>query len=264
MTGRWPLALAAVLCALFFGAVVGHGSPLFAHAITQKALTVVASASKLAALGAGAFFASRSARSFDDGSAIRAAWRLMTGWFVCFFAGQTVLTAYELARGAPPVPSVGDAFFAVGYVVVIAASVQFVAAYRSSGFPVGELKGHLLMALGAAIVFAFVGVTILTPVATSDTPALARVVNVGYPVLDFILLVPTLVLLRMTFAFRGGRVWTIWGTLLAGIVLFTAADIMFAIPGAEATVLAPLSDLCFLLGYGCACRGVALQRELLG
>jgi hypothetical protein len=231
--------------------------------VTPKWLGVVASVCKLAALATGTAYAARSARALDPGSAIRSAWLLMSAWFACFLAGQITLTSYELARGSAPIPSIGDLFFVVGYAAVTLATIRVIVSYRGSGFPMGRARDHLLIAAVVAAIFAFVGVSLLAPVASSATPLLTRIVNVGYPVLDFILLVPTLVLLRMTLAFRGGRVWTVWGTLLVGIVLFTAGDVIFAIPAPEATFASPLSDLCFLLGYGAAAAGAALEYRLL-
>jgi len=257
------LLVAASLSALFVGAVPFGGTLLYTELLTPKLLVVAASLFKLAALGAGAVFASRCVRSLGVDGAMRSGWRLMQAWFSCFFVGQLVLTFYEVAGRTAPVPSLGDPLFLLGYIAVTAAAVRFIAGYRSSGFAFGSTRGHILAALGLTALFAGVLASLVGPAARAESPLAARIVNLGYPVLDLVLLVPTLVLLRMTLALRGGRVWGVWGTLLVGVVFFTAGDILFAIPAFGASAFGPLVDLAFLLGYGFAASGAAMQSALL-
>ena len=141
--------------------------------------------------------------------------------------------------------------------------VRFVASYRERSFALGVTRHHVLGAVILAVVLASVGVAFLGPVAHSSAPLFTRVVNVSYPVLDFVLLVPTLVLLRIVYAFRGGRVWRVWATLLMGVLFFTAADIVYAIAGSATMVAARLADLGYVLGYGFAAAGAGLEAELL-
>jgi hypothetical protein len=257
------LIAAALLSALYIGAVPFRTSTFYAGAITPHVLQTIASVCKLLSLGAGVVFASRSRLSFDEGSLVRSAWTLMRAWFACFFLGQLVLTTYELRTGSAPVPSIGDPFFILGYAAVTIATIRFIVGYRASGFAVGATRGHVIIAVVVALLSLGAGFVILSPVAHGAIPLPTKLMNLAYPVLDFILLVPTLVLLRMAYAFRGGRVWSVWATLLVGVVFFTAGDILFAIQSPLITLLGPLSDLCFLLGYGFAAAGAGRQSALL-
>jgi len=244
---------AALVSGLFIGAVPLGKSPLYTQVLTPHVLVVVSSACKLLSLGGGALFAARALRSFDPKTATRAGWSLMCVWFCCFFVGQLVLTYYELRTGSAPVPSIGDPFFFLGYAAVIIATVRFIAGYRASGFAVGATRGHVMSALVAVVVVLWIGLLVLRPAFHGDAPLATRLVNVGYPALDLVLLVPTVV----------GRLWSVWATLLIGVLFFTSGDVLFAIPGPITTWLAPVSDLCFLLGYGFAAAGAGLEGTLL-
>ena len=82
--------------------------------------------------------------------------------------------------------------------------------------------------------------------------------------LDFVALVPALVLVRVTIAFRGGGVWRVWAALLLGWILMAAGDVLFAyLSTAELPKLVPFVDLTLLLGYLFAALGTMLQVELL-
>ena len=231
MSRPFAFVLPAVLVLVFGGAAFGRATPLYLHFLTPAVLTIIASACKLGALAGGALAAGQCAFSFSRVVPMRRSWRSVQAWFVLFFAGQVVLTTYELSRGSAPVPSVGDVFFALGYVAVTFALIRFIVDYRSTGFPLGRTRDLVTLALGALAAFGVVGVWVLGPAARAQVPLLTRLVNLGYPALDFVLLVPTIVLIRITVAFRGSRLGGVWVTLLVGIVCFTAGDLLFAIPG---------------------------------
>ncbi len=263
MTLRAMLATGALLSVVFVGATLFGASPLFRSVLSPVALTYLASAAKLAGLAFGAAQAMRSRRAFEAGSSMRSAWGWMAGWFALFFLGQLVLTTYEVRVGAAPVPSLGDAAFVLGYAAVIVGTSRVFVGYRASGFALGSRAGDAVTAgvvlLAAAVSF----VTVLAPLARSSAPLLERAVTIAYPALDFVLLVPTLLLLRMTWAFRGSRLWSVWATFLAGIACFTAGDLLFAIPGASTSRVGPLVDLLFLLGYGLAAAGASLNAAVV-
>jgi len=88
--------------------------------------------------------------------------------------------------------------------------------------------------------------------------------NVLYPILDFVLLIPTVLLIRISLRFRGGAVWKVWATLLGGFLFLCAADILFAyFSQLDRTELVDLVDVTYLLSYGFFALGVLYQRELL-
>jgi hypothetical protein len=255
----WPVVL--VLGGLFLAQQAGF----FPNVLTKHVMDPLAAGSKLACQLIGCIYAARCAARYDEGSPVRSAWQLVSAWLGCFFVAQGVLSVYEvILRATPPLPSVGDAFFFIGYACVIAALGRFILAYRASGFPVGRLRDHMLVALLACAAFAILAFRRLMPIALAPTPFLERVVNVGYPLLDLVLFIPTLVLLRITVRFHGGRVWTVWAALLSCIVFTAGADILFADVSAEnLKAVGPLVDLLLILSYLFGATGTRLQFEML-
>jgi hypothetical protein len=78
------------------------------------------------------------------------------------------------------------------------------------------------------------------------------------------MLVPTVILLQITLRFRGGRVWTVWATLLAGVLSSAAGDVLFADPTEHTQKLVgPLVDLLFIYGYWFSALGAKRQYELM-
>jgi hypothetical protein len=81
-------------------------------------------------------------------------------------------------------------------------------------------------------------------------PPLEKALNTAYPAFDFLILIPLLILLRITVAFRGGRVWTIWAALLGGFVSMCAGDILYAyFSTLGQSWLEPILDALFILAY---------------
>jgi hypothetical protein len=258
-----PFLLATFL--VFVPKLALHASPLYTTWLTERVLTVIASTCKLLALGGGSVFAGLCARRLEPANPVRPAWWLMSVWLGTFFLGQSVLSTYEMAlHETPPLPSIGDVLFLVGYVSMIAGAVRFVRVYRNAGFPVGHRYEHAAIAAAGVVLFTVLGYVLLAPIARSAQPLGERFINVAYPVLDFVVLVPMLVLLRITSHFRGGRVWSVWATLLAGFAVASVADIVFAyVSSIHERSLQPLQDPMFVGSYFLLACGAALQLELL-
>jgi len=261
---RLLVALAALAYAVFLPKVFWPEAGLYAHLLGELVLNAFGASAKLLGLLAGAVYATRSALHLERGNPARLAWFFLGGWLGCFFAGQVVLSTYALALGrSAPLPSVGDAFFLLGYAMAIVAAVLFIRAYVSSGFPIGTVRGHAASAALAAALFAAAGYALLAPVARSETPFAERAINVAYPVLDFVTLIPSLIMIRITLHFRGGRVWTVWAGLLVSLVFMAAGDILFAyVTSIGLKPLEPLVDLLFVVGYLCAGWGTIQQLRL--
>jgi len=257
--------VAGLACAVYLPRIIPATAPIAERLIPGARLDVVGSFAKLASLTAGAVFGLRGALRLEQGNRARASWIMLGAWLALFAAGQAALMFYLLVLGRqPPLPSAGDVGFLAGYALLIGASARFIAAYRASGFPVGTTREHLGIAAAAAAVCALAGWPVLAPIVRANVPLGERLINVAYPVLDFAALVPAVVMLRITLAFRGGKVWTIWAALIAGCVLMAVGDILFAhLSSAKITAFAPGVDLMYVLGYFASACGVMLQWEML-
>ena len=90
-------------------------------------------------------------------------------------------------------------------------------------------------------------------------------ISAGYPLLDFVVMVPMALLVRITLRFQGGRVSAVWTSILVGFALLAGADLLFAeIDLRSATSLDPLLIPLFMTGYALTAYGAALQFDLVG
>jgi hypothetical protein len=261
---RWLVALAAAATLLY----VWRGGWSGASELSDPAgglFEWFGAGSKLACLVLGTVYAFRVTRRLDRANRARRPWLLVGLWLASFTVGQLALSYYALVlHRLPPLPSIGDPPFVLGYLLMLAAGVDFVRAYRSTGFPIGSARELGAIAAAAAVVLALVGAPLLEPIASADVPAAERLINLTYPVLDLAALVLALVLLRVTLVFRGGKVWHVWAVLNAGFVSMSAGDVLFAyLSSAKKASVQPFVDLTLLLGYLFAALGTVLQDELL-
>lgn len=209
--------------------------------------------------------AARNVRKFEAGTPTRTAWRLLSMGFGALMVGQALIAIYQFALGVEvPFPSLVDVFFILSYPLIIAALLNFLRAYTASGFPIGPASERVWLAAAVTVLCAVIGYFILKPVVTTPAPPLETLLNVVYPAMDFLLLIPTVLLIRISLHFRGGSVWKVWAMLLGGLVFLCAADALFAwFSQLHRTDLVDLVDLTYLLSYGFFALGVLYQRQLL-
>lgn len=255
-------AAALILLArtLWPAADVFSGGPL-----GETVLLWVGALGKVPFLLLGTVYAWRNTRRFEAGNPARAGWVFLSWGLLCFLLAQSVLCFYELFRGdAVPFPSIGDVFFLIGYPLLTAALFAFLRSYAAAGFPVGGAGERRALAAGTVVVCALIGIPILRPIVATPAPAVEKFLNLAYPILDFILLIPTVLLLRITFRFRGGVVWKTWIALLAGFLFNFGGDALFAyLQALGVTRFHYLVDILYILAFGLIARGVLYQHELL-
>jgi hypothetical protein len=263
--GRVVLPLAAVTAALFAGKVVFPESGFYRMVLTPHALQVVGAISKLTFLGLAAVFAWTNARAFEPGNPVRPAWRVLAIGTVAFFLAQLSYAPYQLVLNQdPPFPSVADVLFMLAYPLFAAALFAFIRAYQEAGYAVGTAGTRWTVAGAVALVCVALGYSILRPVMAAPAPHIEKLLNVAYPLLDFVLLIPIVLLIRITVALRGGAAWKIWAALLGGFVFLCLGDILFAyLSGLGRQGLDPLIHAMYILSYALTACGVLYQHELL-
>jgi hypothetical protein len=250
-----------VATALYVPMVLWPSLPLYRQRLTPEVASAVGSPLRLACLVGGVILAAGCVKALEVGNRARTAWMLIAIWLAGCLVGEAVLGTYRIVLNrTPPLPCAGDAFFFAGYVALLSAQVAFLRAYWETGYPLGGSRGYLILgALGLAA-SAAVALPLLTPILRSSDSLAARITESGYPILDLVVLVLTLLLLRMTLLFRPGRVWRVWLLLLGSFAVICASDILFAY-GVER--LEPLVDLMEILSYYLAAWGTAEQLLLL-
>lgn len=255
----------ALSTAIFIGKALVPDASLYTRELTAQQLLWIGSLSKLVFAAIAAGVAATVVRSFEASNPARRAWVLLTLGLGGLFVGQSILGYFQLVQGRPIVfPSPADLFFVLGSLCLVVALLGFVRAYAASGLPVGAPRERGLLALGAAVLCAAIVLPILRPILQTPAPFLEKLLNLAYPLLDVLLLIPMLLLLRMSLRFWGGRLWAVWGALVAGVLFTAAGDILFAyqstlgLPGLE-----DVFDALYILSFGCFAAGVLAQRDLL-
>lgn len=220
---------------------------------------------KILLLGLAAGIAWRNTSSFERRTTTRTGWLLLSSGLFLFFLGQAGLVLNQLTQNkAIFFPSPSDILFLLSYPLFIAALAAFLRAYGESGFPIGTPRGRKSLAGILTVLCILATFTVLRPVLLSSIPDIEKLLNMAYTILDFALLIPTVLLLRITLRFPGGAVWRIWMAILGGFLFVLAGDVLFAYSTAMSLGrLDPVIDVAYILGYGCLALGMAYQRELL-
>jgi hypothetical protein len=262
----WILTLVCgVALVAFVPKAIWPGASLYRDVLTERALLNLGGVTKLLFLAVATGCAALAARRLEAGNPARLPWTLLALGIGGFLAGQCFLGVYQIALQMPsPFPSAADVLFVGAYPLLIGALIAFVRAYREAGYPVGSSGEHLLTAgLGAALLAAPTWALVHPILAAPATP-LERALNAGYPLLDVVVVLPILVLLRITSRFRGGQIARVFLSLLAGILFLCAGDVLFAyfsVLGKKD--LDPLVDATFVLAYFFLAHGALGQYRLL-
>jgi hypothetical protein len=262
---RAVLVMAAGTAALFVAKVALPDSSLYRAVLTPHALQVLGALSKLTFLLMAAIFAWSCARAFEPGNPVRPAWGLLAAGSVAFFLAQLSYAPYQLVLNQdPPFPSLADVLFVLAYPLFAAALFSFIRGYRDAGYPLGSARTRWVIACAVAAACAVTGYFVLRPVIEGPSTGIAKLLNVAYPLLDFVLIVPTALLIRMTLAMRGGAAWKIWAALLGGFTFLCVGDLLFAyLPTLGRDSVDPLIHAMYILSYALTACGVIYQRELL-
>jgi len=221
--------------------------------------------SKLVFLFLGFFFASRSAGRFEPNNPVQPAWRFLGWGFLSYFIAQSILAVYQFVlHVSAPFPSFGDIFFILAMLLWLISLGLFVRAYTKAGFLGGGTHRAVFVAVISALLFGGFGYGVLIPVLETPASIGEKVLNVAYPVLDLLLLIPVLLLLQMTLKLAGGQLWRVWMALLVGFLFLAVGDIAFAYFSILGQAhLDSLIDALFAYSYIFASWGAAYQYDLL-
>jgi hypothetical protein len=217
--------------------------------------------SKACLLGLAAGLSWRCAARLEAGNPMRPVWSLMAVGLLLFLAGELTYLPYQLSLRPAPYPSAADVLFFAAYPALIAALFAARRAYGLAGYAV-ETGGAWLAAIVGG--FGLVTCLALPPVVAAPAPPLEKLLNVAYPLLDIVLMVPAALLIRSTRPMKGGAIHRAWVALLWGLVAMAAGDVVFGyVSTLKQGMLDPLNRALYILGYGLTARGVLHQYRLL-
>ena len=252
------LALATVV---FLGEILAPQTFLPAHLLWLRGACL----GKLLLLVTGGVVALRVANHFGAENPIRPAWLHLGLGLLATALGQLALAFYQFSPvGEAPFPSVGDYFFFLSYPLFAASLLSFIQAYDSAGYALGTSRERWRLAAILGAVAVVIAAIVLRPILVAPAEPLARFLNVAYPLLDLVLLVPTILLLKASLPLRGGEVWKAWAALMAGFLFMSTGDVLFAyFQALNVHAVDPLVHVMYLSSYGALTLGVLRQRRLL-
>ena len=260
-------ALLFVLPALFaLGQLVAPGAAIYAPGPRTTFALRAASVTKLMLLALATLYAHLCARGLASAhDQVASAWRRLSLGFLFYFLGQASLGWYQLVKGtSAPFPSIADAFFLAAYPFFFAALLGFLRGYREAGFSVDSATAQGRVAAYVSAGCLAVAVPLLHPTAVAPTHAYETALNLAYPVLDLALVVPVVLLVRVTMGLRGGAVARVWTSMLAGFAFMCVGDVLFGYFSALGRVgLDPFVHATYILSYGLMADGARRQYGLL-
>ena len=227
----------------------------------SRAVLVLITLVKVGLLGTAARWTMATRSRLDASREVLLAWSLLGASFLGFSVAHVVLGVEQLAFNPIPYPSVADALFTVAQILLVAALVGFVGAYRSSGFFSEEGTRRAWVLIGALAVV--IGGVLVGTIERLPVPRLERATDDVSAVLDLAVLVPLGFLMRQARTL-GGQVGRVWALLLAGFAVFSVADVTFGYLNALNTDLPLLVDqFPFVIAYGLVAAGSRLQLALV-
>jgi hypothetical protein len=255
-----PLTLAV---AFFVGQGMAPEATFYAS-FSPTAISWIGSLPKVVLPGLAAVWALAVARRFERGNAARSGWGMTSAGLFGLFLGQLTLLYFYAVGQTDVFPSIGDLFFVAGCVVLVIGLVLLVRGYAMSGLlavPARQLVG---VAAVSAVAAASLVVPLLLPIARATAPPLEKALNLIYPSLDLLMLIPAVLLTWIAFRFRGGRIAAVWTALAAGVLFTVAGDILWGyFSNLDYLQLGPLIDAVYILAYGCLAASLLYQRQLI-
>jgi hypothetical protein len=152
---------------------------------------------------------------------------LAAGMWIIFFA-ELLFAHNSLISHSTADSSLADLFYVIAYVPLLVGLVLLVKGFRSTGLPMGSRRSHVLHALILLALYGTIFATLLWNLVTRPDPLVTRLLNVGYPTLDFLLVSVSSLLIRVSWTLRGGSLARSWFLLCAGFLLMGIADILYA------------------------------------
>jgi hypothetical protein len=252
------------LIALFVPLWLYPDAAFFRDVFTFDVQLYVENLTKLGALSWGSFAAVQATRRFGPQNPARSSFGLLSAWLILWALGQACLAYYQCVLHEPtPFPSLADPLFVLGCPCVIAGFLLLLRAYFSSGLALGAHGSYVAVACAVAMFSGGVGFVVLTPIVDAGGTPLELALNLAYPALDLVALVPAALLMRLTLRLRGGSLFWVWALLLSGFLSLAVADVLYAyLTMLKASSGEPLMHLGFMLGYGLVARGLYEQYLL--
>lgn len=202
----------------------------------------------------------------ENDNAARQQWAALTIGIGMWTMAELLWAFLSYVMEETPYPSVADAFWVLGYGMVLAFAVL---RYRSLKIQWRSKTNQVLLVI-FAVIFVVVFGWVLLPILTSadQNSLLISGLNTFYVMANLLALFASMIL---TLSFAGGRFSTPWMVLAAGLAVLSTSDILFIYadwnglysPNGTLTWLTALIDIGNLSAYILVAFGVLLNERIL-
>lgn len=178
----------------------------------------------------GVWLAVKEFKVFDQA---KKAWLWLLCGIACFFVADSVYAVMESILSIDMdamFPSIADIFYIAAYIPISISMYGFRNNYIKSGMPLGNWK-KVLIPLFSIVCIVFIGaiISVFIPIfSDQDTGILAKAVYMIYPLGDFIILVPAIIMVYLMSLFGKGLFSKPWQLIASGYILLTIADLIYA------------------------------------
>jgi hypothetical protein len=190
-------------------------------------------------------------KSFDR---VKLSWLLIAVTLLLDFIAETGYTIQRLVYNLDMnelYPSVFDYVWLLAYAPSIVGFSMIISGYKRSGLPMGNMKSYGLLVFCFSILVFLVAYFLLIPI-WNDTSltALERFFYIVFPIVDLILVVLVITLLYQVKHFGKGAITTTWLFMIAGLILFTFADLIYSyLTWLDTYELGSIVDVAWNVGY---------------
>lgn len=180
----------------------------------------------------GVFGVAAAVKAFTVLDQAKRAWIWLLCGISCFFIADTVYAIMESVLKIDMdanFPSIADLFYVGAYVPISISMYGFCRNFIKSGMPMGKWK-PILIPVFTILSILFVGAVLwifMPIIADQDTEFLAKAVYMIYPLGDFIILIPAVIMVYLMSLFGKGLFSKPWQLIATGYILLTVADLIY-------------------------------------
>lgn len=207
-------------------------------------------------------------RGFKNFDFAKKAWLLIfIGILLDFFAESTyaILEIVFVVDMNETFPTLADFFWCAGYIPLFWGLFLMFYGYKKSGFPLGNTKLYIFLAILLFLLLSTVFYFVLLPIfRDTETRGITKLFYIFYPAADVLVVIPVAILMYITSLFGMGKISWPWRFLALGFISFTGADLLYSYLSWEDIYgSGNLIDLAWHLGYLLIGMSGLYQRELI-
>lgn len=201
---------------------------IYRDGAAQQSVVIFGNIAKIFSLFIAGLSLTFTTNAYNPEERAKRAWTFFaSGAWIWFFA-QLLFAHYKLVLGVSVFPNIADIFFLMAYIPLFAGFAVLISDFRSTGLPMGGKNSYIIQAGVLIIFYAAMFFIWLLPLLTNQDEPATKFLNVGYPTFDFLLFCLTTVLIRISWALRGGSLSKVYVALGLSFVVIGVADLIFA------------------------------------